>query len=304
VFLATDLLVIGLRALSFVAIFQAAGGTIFLLLYERGLAAESAARIRRLTQIATVVALCSAVLHYVLTPARMAGDLGSAFDPSLEALLLGSNSGSANIVRVVGLALLTVSLDRATRVNTFRSAAGVALTLVSFAFMGHTAIHAQRWALAPLLLAHIGVAAFWFGALWPLHVIVRSEPAARAGALVAQFSALATRLVPAILLCGVVMAVLFIQSLAELATGYGALVLAKTAGFGVLMALAAVNKWRFGPEILRGNGAAVASFRRTVAAEWGLIAAILIVTAVLTSLFAPEHLEGAFGPEHQLDPEH
>ena len=129
------------------------------------------------------------MLHYVLTPARMAGSFGSTFDPSLESLLLRSSSGGAHIVRVVGLALLALSLDRAGRVNTIGNVAGAALALGSFALMGHTVIHPLRWLLAPLLLVHVGVAALWFGALWPLRLIAIREPAERAGAIVARFSA-------------------------------------------------------------------------------------------------------------------
>ena len=110
--LATDALVLALRALTFVALFQAAGAALFLALYERELGG-SAERIRNIARVAALAALCAAVFHYVLTPARMAGDFGSTFDPSLESLLLRSSSGGAHIVRVVGLALLLLSLGLA-----------------------------------------------------------------------------------------------------------------------------------------------------------------------------------------------
>jgi putative copper resistance protein D len=304
VFVAIDSLVLALRALSFVAIFQAAGNAMFLAMFRSGLSAAAEQRIRTHARIAAVAGLVLAVLHYVLTPARMAGSFGGTFDPELEALLLESNAGGAHIVRVVGLALLLLSLDRATRLNSIAAAGGVALTIVSFALMGHTAIHPLRWALAPLLLVHVAVAAFWFGALSPLLVVARYEPPQSAGALVARFSRLALRAVPLIFVCGVLLAVLMIQSFAELGTPYGALVLAKGLAFGVLMALASLNKWRYGPRLNERAAGAASSFERTVIAEWALIAAVLAGTAVLTSLFAPEHLEGTFGPDHVEAPEH
>src|SRR6185503_20976298 len=118
-----------------------------------------------------------------------------------ESLLLRSNSGTAHIVRVVGLAVLLLALDRASRLNTWAATAGAALALLSFALMGHTTIHPQRWALAPLLLVHVGVGAYWVGALAGLYVAVR-DAGTGAAALVAQFSAHAMRLVPAILVAG------------------------------------------------------------------------------------------------------
>ena len=302
-FFLTDALVIGLRAIVFVALFQAAGAALFLALYERQTAQIAAERLRLVARIAALVALVAAVLHYVLTPARMAGDFGSTFDPSLESLLLRSSSGSAHIVRVVGLAILLLSLDRASRINTWGACAGAARALWSFALMGHTVIHPQRWMLAPLLLVHVVVAAVWLGALAGLYIAARENGTA-SGPLVARFSAHAGAAVPAIFVCGFLMSVLLIRSLAELATPYGAMVLGKSLGFAVLMALAAQNKWRLGPRLSAGDASAVPALQRTVKAEWVLIAVVLVGTAVMTSLYAPEHLEGSFAPEHEAAPPH
>lgn len=302
-FLATDAVVIGLRAISFVALFQAAGAALFLALYESHLAQAPADRLRNVARVAALVALVAAVLHYVLTPARMAGDFGSMFDPALESLLLRSNAGTAQIVRVVGLAILLLSLDRASKLNMWAAVAGSALALASFALMGHTVIHPQRWLLAPLLLVHVAVAAVWLGALAGLHAAAREE-GARSGALVARFSRHATRAVPAIFVCGFLMSVLFIRSFAELATPYGAIVLGKSLVFAALMALAARNKWAFGPRLLAGDGSAVPALQRTIKAEWALIALVLVATAVMTSLYAPLHLDGSFAPDHEPVPLH
>ena len=292
-FLAADSVVLTLRALSFVAIFQAAGNALFLDLFGARLSAAVEERVRTLARIAAVAALCLAVLHYVLTPARMAGNLGSTFDPSLSQLLLESNAGSAHIVRILGLAVLFLSLDRRNRLNTIAMRAALGLTILSFALMGHTAIHPLRWLLAPLLLVHVAVAAFWFGALWPLHVIAGRESAERGGAAIAAYSKLAVRLVPLVLICGALLAVVLIRSVAELATAYGALVLGKAAAFALLMYLAALNRWRYGAPVAAADSAAVRAFRRIAAAEWGVLALVLVATALMTSLFAPAHLEGA-----------
>jgi len=303
VFFATDALVISLRAIGFVALFQAAGAALFLAIYERELAREVGDRLRLVARIAALVALVAAVSHYVLTPARMAGDFGSTFDPALESLLLRSNSGSAHIVRVVGLAILLLALDRASRLNTWAACVGAGLALLSFALMGHTVIHPQRWLLAPMLLVHVVVAAVWVGALAGLYLAARDTGTA-SGPLVARFSAHAARAVPAIFVCGFVMSVILVRSIAELATPYGAMVLGKALTFAALMALAAQNKLRFGPRLLAGDGSAVPALQRTIAWEWVLIAVVLVGTAVMTSLYAPEHLEGSFAPEHEAAPSH
>ena len=303
-FLAADLVVIGLRALTFVALFFAVGTWTFVALWAADLSAGQAERIRHASRAAAVAALIVTVLYYVLMPAYMAGSFGATFDPSLEALLLQSNSGPANIARVVGLALLALSLDRATRLNTIGASIGAALALASFAFGGHTTIHPLWFVLAPLLLVHLAAAAFWFGALWPLYMAAGEGPPRRTGLLLDQFTRLAFRVVPLVLLAGVGMSVLFVRSLSELATAYGAMLIAKTVGFGVCMALAGVNKSRFAPGVGAGDEAATRSFCRIVIAEWTAIVVILVMTAVMTSLYAPEHLEGAFGAGHSTEPAH
>jgi putative copper export protein len=206
-------------------------------------------------------------------------------------------------VRVVGLAVLLLSLDRASRLNTWAACGGAALALLSFVLMGHTVIHPLRWLLAPTLLVHVAVAAVWLGALAGLYAAAR-ETGVASGALVARFSAHATWAVPLIFVCGLVLSLAFIRSFAELATPYGAMVLGKSLGFAALMALAAANKWRFAPRLLAGDAGAVPALQRTIRAEWVLIAALIAVTAVMTSLYAPEHLEGSFAPEHEAVPAH
>lgn len=302
-FFVTDALVITLRAVTLVALFQAAGAALFLALYEPQMARVPADNLRNVARVAALVALVAAVLHYVLTPARMAGDFGSTFDPALGSLLLQSSSGTAHIVRVVGLAILLLSLDRASKLNYWAACGGAALGLLSFALMGHTAIHPQRWLLAPLLLVHVVVAAVWLGALAGLYLSVR-ETGVASGPLVARFSAHALLAVPAIFVCGFLMSVLLIRSVDELVTPYGAMVVGKSLAFAALMALASLNRWRFGPGLLAGDAAAVPALERTIKVEWVLIVAVIAATAVMTSLYAPEHLEGSFAPEHEAAPSH
>jgi putative copper resistance protein D len=69
---------------------------------------------------------------------------------------------------------------------------------------------------------------------------------------------------------------------------YGKLLIAKVVGFALLMGLAAANKWRLGPALALGAVPSARWFHRSVAAEYVLIAAVLTITAVMTSFFSPE----------------
>jgi len=75
---------------------------------------------------------------------------------------------------------------------------------------------------------------------------------------------------------------------AALREPYGRLLIAKVIGFALLMGIAAANRWRLGPALSEGTIRSERQFRRAVAAEYVLIAAILTITAVMTSFFSPE----------------
>jgi putative copper resistance protein D len=294
---ATDAVVLGLRALAFIAVFHAAGAALFLWLFTRELDA-SAALIRTLAKTAALAAVVLTALHHVLIPARLAGTLAATFDPSLSDLVLQSNIGPAHAVRLAGLALLAVSLDQDTRPHVIASLVGAGLALSSFALMGHTTIHELRMVLAPLLLVHIASAAFWFGSLWPLYLVATRESAELAGRVANRFSTLAVRSVPLILVCGAAMTLIFVRSIEALLTGYGAMIGLKTLAYVVLLGLAALNRQRLVPEIAAVNGAGRRAFSVTVRVEWLVIAAVLIATALMTDLFSPEDLHASFSIEH------
>ena len=70
---------------------------------------------------------------------------------------------------------------------------------------------------------------------------------------------------------------------------YGELLLLKLLLFGLLMVLAAGNKWRLVPALAAPARAvnAASALRRSVAAEFVLMAGVLTVTATLTTLYSP-----------------
>jgi putative copper export protein len=280
-----DVVAIGLRALAFAAALSAAGTAIFVWLFGPSLD-RSARRIRALTSATALAALPLSVAYAIVEPVRLAGAWSGMLDASLHAVLLGSDFGTTTAVRILGLLTLLAGSRRPGRAGDGLALAGALLIAVSFAFMGHTAADPERWLLAPLLVAHLVAIAFWFGALWPLAAVARHEEPAVAGGVIGRFSGIAVQAVPAIFVAGVAMASLLLPDWSSLRTAYGFSLMAKVAGFSTLMALAALNRWRFGPGIARGERASVAAFRRTIAAEWLLIVGVVAVTAAMTALFA------------------
>ena len=276
-----------LRALSFVLLFQAAGVAIFVAMFGRRLA-SSLVPVRRLGRAAALAAIVLAAGHYALEAARMAGEMSGMWDPTLQGMAWNSPARAALICRLLGLLLIAVGLRRGSSRWTIVAVGGAVLATGAFTLTGHTSVNVHRTALAALLMLHLLVVAFWFGALGPLYTASWRETPARAADIIERFTAVATWLVPAILLAGIVMAVLLLPNLQALSEPYGELLIAKVVGFAALMGLAAANKWRFGPALVRGPAQSGRWFRRSVVAEYVLIAVVLTITAVMTSFFSPE----------------
>ena len=285
--MAIDILSVSLRALGLVALFQAGGIVLFFAPGQPQLPATEPA-LRRIGIFSALLAAIVLAAQYALEAARMSGELGGALDPALQGVVLRSAVSVTLSWRVLGLSLFVAALRRRGAERSIAGTIGVVIVLASFTFVGHTANSAQRWLLNPVLLAHLCVVAFWFGALVPLYLVSAHEPAETSARVVAQFSARALWLVPALFVAGIVLAAGLLPDLAALRRPYGLLLLAKVTGFCALMLLAALNRWRLGPALRTGGAAAGRRFRSVVAAEYVLIVAVLCVTAVMTSFFSPE----------------
>lgn len=313
-----DALSAALRAVSFALLLNAAGTPIFIAAFGH-LVPNSLPDVKKLGSRLAIAALVFIAAHQSLEAARMAGEMSGITDPAMQKMALLSPAGATFAARILGLILIIAGLRRtpplpattASAASTTSSAnaatthsatpagaatqapppanaialVGALVAITSFTLMGHTATHTQRAAAAALITLHLVVVAFWLGALGPLYLAAKQEQPATAGHLIERFSVTATWAVPLILLAGVGLSALLLPSLATFKQPYGQLLLAKLAGFTVLLAMAALNKFHFGPACAAGNTAA---FKRTVVIEYASICAVLTATAVMTTFFSPE----------------
>jgi putative copper resistance protein D len=277
----------GLRALSFVALFQATGAAIYLACFG-GLLAVTRRAVQRLAVSSALVAIVLLVLQYVLEAARMGGELASVMDRDLQTLALHLPAAHALAVRVAGLVVLVFALRMKSKPGTALVVAASIVVLLGFTLMGHTVSHSPRWLLATLLVAHLLVVAFWFGALVPLRLATAYEAPRTAGAAIEAFSTAATWIVPALFIAGLALAAVLLGGFAALRTPYGQLLIVKVVGFALLMGLACLNKWRLGPAVAAADAKLTRSFRRSLQLEYMIIAAVLTVTAVMTTFFSPD----------------
>jgi copper resistance protein D len=282
-----DSLSVIVRTLECVGLLQAAGAAMFMALFGSHLERNKAA-VGRLGTLTAIATLPLVVMHLLLDAARMAGEYGGMTDVELLRLALYSGSGAAHLVQLAGLVLLAFGPRGAAR-GSMVARAGAALVLMGFALTGHTSVHPMRWLLGPLLVAHVGIVAFWLGALAPLFLVTAREPVAIAMEILRAFSSWAGRLVPLIPVAGLGIALALVRDAATLRQPYGLLVGAKLLGFALLMALAALNRWRWAPALAADPATARAALLRSLVAEYLLIAAVLAVTAALTTFYSPDH---------------
>jgi putative copper resistance protein D len=282
-----DSISVAIRALSFIALMQAAGAALFIALFGDTLS-NSRHAIQRMSFWSAMIGIVLVVLHHSLEAGRMAGEFTGVTNGTLQQLSLHSATAAANTLRLLGLALIALCVSRNGKRWRILGVAGTMIIAAAFVLVGHSSMHQFRWLLAPLLLLHVAIVAFWFGSLLPLYMVAKHEGMAVSGTLIEAFSALAVRTVPVIAIAGLIMAWILLPTVNALLEPYGLLLLTKVMVFAMLMVLAALNKWRFGPAIARGQIIAIIAFQRSVMLEYGLMCCVLAVTAIMTGLFSPE----------------
>jgi putative copper export protein len=130
------------------------------------------------------------------------------------------------------------------------------------------------------------VAIFWFGSLLPLLIVVRKESSRYASAAIASFTRVATVAVPFIFFAGVTLMLLIIPGWSVFGRPYGKLLAFKISGFGALVILASLNKWRYGPALAQG-GTVAERFPQSVMIEFLIMSTVLAATALMTALYSP-----------------
>jgi putative copper resistance protein D len=276
-----------LKASSFIAILLAAGIAIFLSAFRSLIDAAENDWLRKTALWSAIGALALVSLHFSFEAARMGGTVISIADSSLQRIALGSSSGTALLWKLAGLVLIGVGLFPTARTGRHISLLGAGVVLGGFTQTGHTSGGPWHPLLGSLLWIHLTILAFWFGALIPLFRASRSGDR-QAAALVEAFSRIAIWLVPCVFLAGLGLAAVLIGSIRGIFTPYGSVIVLKALIFGVLLLLAASNRWRLGPGAAGGNAAAAVGLQRSIAAEFLLISATLALTAALTTYLSPE----------------
>jgi copper transport protein len=130
----------------------------------------------------------------------------------------------------------------------------------------------------PAVFLHGVAAAFWVGGLVPLALVV-GKMRETSLPIVRRFSAVAVPMVGLLVLAGLILSIIQVETPAALlSTAYGRVLLAKLAAVIALLALAALNRQRLTPALAQAP-AASRSLIRSIMAEVALAAVILGLVA-------------------------
>jgi putative copper export protein/mono/diheme cytochrome c family protein len=260
----------------------------------------------RLLWVSAAVGLVSGVLWLLLQAAEMSGrTLGDAASAEIIGpALWRTQFGHVMLVRLVlalalagCLAALRPRQPLRVRIRLLQAASiPGALGFVALAWAGHAAASAEVVHLVADA-AHLLAAGIWLGGLAGLAALLatagaRPEPAWLG--VIAQatrrFSLLGTASVATLLVSGIVNSWFLVGTVpALLGTAYGYLLLIKIALFGLMVGLAAVNRFRLTP-LIGGRGgqgradssaSAIRRLRRNTLAEAALGVLVLVIVSAL-----------------------
>ena len=210
--------------------------------------------------------------------------LGGAFDEATLSAVFVSNSGAALCLQMTGALLLLISSSDDDAMLVRLSYA--MLPMLGFAFSGHAAGIGPVEGLVAVV--HVSMAAWWLGSLYYLRRGCVHLQFDRVAAIVARFSSLAFKLTGALVIAGLALVMILVDfSNDPWLSPYGWILGAKLCVVGVLLAVAGYNRRRLTPRLLAGDSTAVQALRLTTSAELVLIAAVLTVTAILTTYTSP-----------------
>jgi copper resistance protein D len=257
--------------------------------------------LRGLSLISATVALLSALLWLGFTAAGMSGSAAGAMDPSILSLVLtGSDFGRVWALRLVLAVFIVLALigKPLNYTRLFMAAAGALVLLASIALTGHAWADANGGWLHILADAlHLVAAGVWIGALFVLLRLatVFGSQASGLHQVLAHFSGVGTILIGVLILTGAVNSWFLIgpEHVFELfATSYGVVLSLKLALFLLMLVLAALNRFRLTPALLKSDPApGLRALKLSIALETILGALVLFAVGWLGTLAPPMSAE-------------
>jgi copper transport protein len=258
----------------YLGLFAGIGGTFFVSWIGQARAGSS------VIAAALIVGLMSAAASLGLQGVDLLNiPLGGLFTAAPWKAAVATSLFQSLLIAVAAMIAAIVALrSRVAGTAAMLSAFALAGVGLSLAVSGHAATAPPQWLTRPTVFLHgVGVA-FWIGALAPLVAMAR-QPAAALLPVLNRFSRAAVPVVGALVLTGLTLAIVQLESFrALIETKYGIILSIKLTLVVVLLGLAALNRFRLTPA-LAADPANTKPLVRSILAECVVVAGILAVVA-------------------------
>lgn len=287
--------IILLRGVQYVAGAVLLGMPAFMLYSARAVGPLGLRWPRPATAWAAAILMLAAPAALLAQTAMMAGSLSEAFKPdALTFMVTGMGLGKALIVRTLAAALAlgaTLLLRPGRLMWSLLTLMGVIVS-ASFAWTGHGAATQGAGHMIHLAsdIVHAVAASVWVGALAAFAVLIvrrpSGDPAWDAGVArsLTGFAGVGTAAVGALVATGLINSAYLVGLSKVLSLGaslYGVLLTIKLALFGLMVCLAAANRFRLAPLMAHDAGQAMPHLKKSLVVEFGLALTILAVVAVM-----------------------
>jgi copper transport protein len=198
---------------------------------------------------------------------------------------LNTSLGPSLLVAIAAMAAsLAALLVASSTVTCLLGALAIGGVGLSLAATGHAASASPQWLTRPTVFLHGICVAYWVGAFAPL-IAMAAAPKPELLPALNRFSSVAVLVVGVLVLTGLVLAVVQLETVhALIETNYGLILSAKLALVVGLLALAALNRFRLTPALVT-NPVAVRPLVRSIALEAGI--AVVILASVAGWRFTP-----------------
>jgi copper transport protein len=234
---------------------------------------------QRVILASLIVGIVSAVVSLALQGLDLLGlPLSAVFAVAPWKIALGTSLGPSLLIAIAALVAGIVALRSGlTRLSRGLSALALAGVGFSLATSGHAATAPPGLLTRPLVFVHGTGVAFWLGALAPLVAMLQAPGSALP--IVNRFSRVAVPVVGILALAGLVLATIQLESFGALVTTkYGLILSVKLALVAALLGLAALNRFRLTPALVK-NESATRPLVRSILLECAVAAGVLAVVA-------------------------
>jgi putative copper resistance protein D len=240
-----------------------------------------------------IALLANGVWFFASTGAMAEEGIQGALSPDMLAIIWDSSVGDGTLLRGLGLVLaifaitLHLKFQSVALSNSIKqSLLGLSLIVLSYTFSLFGHVSELGVFEKVLLMLHVLVMAWWFGALFPLKQACHEQDYEQLYSVMDKFGRQASIAVSLLLIAGLWLAFQLVGNVEELfSSSYGQTLLLKLALVTSILGIAAKHKLKLVPQLKNNNGRE--ALYKSISIEMVVAFAILSVTAGLTSVVGP-----------------